>query len=189
MVVEQESLEGTLDRRSALKQAAAAGVIVWTVPTLLSSKVSADHVCTLKCAPSGTATVSLNGTGVKGGCVTGSPPGGELRKFTVTNVSIGVGSTVSCPCGGSGGSSPTVIFSATDLIYFDTQNDQGVRKDVVVGQVSVTLRCFDRRNRPVDSTCVFDVVATFQGSCAGTGNANQNFTLRSTGSCSQVCAA
>ena len=56
-------LSDPMDRRSALKKAAAAGAIAWTAPMILSSTAHAvnvgNGVCTPKCAiPSFTATIS-----------------------------------------------------------------------------------------------------------------------------------
>lgn len=187
MEVEQESVGGSIDRRSALKKAAAAGVVVWTAPTLLSSTVSADHICTLKCAPQGAASVTLAGLGRKGDCRTDGPPGGESRVFYVDSVDfVDVGGTVTCPCDPDGGTAE-IDFETTEIIYFDTIPNQGVRTDILIGQVSVKFTCLDRQDRPVISVCDFDVVASFSGSCQGTGNQLQPFTLVATGSCSKEC--
>jgi hypothetical protein len=101
------ALTDPMDRRSALKKAAAAGAIAWTAPMILSSTAHADHdpagngVCTPSCAP-GAFTPTFSGrdggTG-QPGCdndraAFGVP--GNANKFGVFKV--GAPGAVSCPC-------------------------------------------------------------------------------------------
>ena len=53
--------QNRIDRRSALRKAATAGVIAWTAPTVLSTTVTAGTVgaCTPKCAPQFVARTAL----------------------------------------------------------------------------------------------------------------------------------
>jgi hypothetical protein len=87
-----------IDRRSALKKAAAAGAIAWTAPTILSNTAHAQTpgTCTPKCLPlgsgSGLATASATCTG------------NGIRRTITLNIDLSAVQTFTCPCGGQ----PTV---------------------------------------------------------------------------------
>ena len=82
-----------IDRRSAIKKAAAAGAIVWTAPTVLSQAASAQTgtPCTPKCSPATFTTVPLSGYGYCNG-------NGKKALFIYPTPGSGA---FSCPCGGA----------------------------------------------------------------------------------------
>jgi hypothetical protein len=100
-------LTESIDRRSALKKAAAAGAIAWTAPMIISSTAHADHlagngVCTPACAPL-PFTISFSGKDGGDGKF-GCPD--DRTKFGVPNNSNKFGvfkvetpGTATCPCG------------------------------------------------------------------------------------------
>jgi len=79
----------SLNRRAALRRAAAAGAVVWTAPTVLSQSVSAaDGTFTPKCEP--TTTPAIQSSSDRTGCYP-----------SVVRVSITIGAppgAVLCPC-------------------------------------------------------------------------------------------
>mgnify|MGYP003573497193 CR=1 FL=1 len=81
-----------IDRRSAIKKAAAAGAIVWTAPTVLSQAAAAQTgtPCTPKCSPATFTTVPLSGYGYCNG-------NGQKSLFIYPTPGSG---GFSCPCGG-----------------------------------------------------------------------------------------
>lgn len=163
MIEQTESTPNGIDRRSALKKVAVGGAVAWSVPTVLSSRVSAaGDACTLKCAPD-IASQEIVIEGAKGPCVGGAPPGSQNREFDI--LSVDVGGSAACGCGGDA----VVTFTPETLTYTDPDTSQGVRT-VTIGQITVTTTCLDRQDRPVTTVCTVDVVATFSGSCEGVGN-------------------
>lgn len=83
-----------LDRRSALKKAAAAGAIAWTAPTILSNDAHAQTpgTCTPKCLPIGA------GTGLARASATCSGQG--VNRTITLLVDLSAVQTFTCPCGG-----------------------------------------------------------------------------------------
>jgi hypothetical protein len=159
---------GGFDRREALKKAAVAGGIVWVAPMIVSSRVSAQAVCTAKCAPTFTGPADIIVEGSKGPCTT-PIPGQVQRVFTVTNVAVAdPGATCGCsPTSASATLSPTT-FTLVDLVP-----NQGLRSEII-GTTTLTVTCQDRSGRPISTTCTANVRAEFSGSCQGLGLARFN---------------
>lgn len=87
-----------VDRRSALKKAAAAGAISWVAPAMISESARAQTpgTCTPKCLPLG------SGTGLARGSATCDGTG--VRRVITFTVNLTGVQTFTCPCGGE----PTV---------------------------------------------------------------------------------
>lgn len=157
------STEGSLGRRDALKKAAAAGVVVWASPALLSSRVSAVDVCTPKCAPSN--VVSFSGTATKIVCDSGAP-GLQPVKWNIGTVSTG---SATCACGGTA----TVVVEGGNII--DVEAKPG--RQSATFPITATITCFDRAENALVKTC------TGTGTLQESGNCNsQPFTTPYTGS-------
>lgn len=176
------------DRRSALKKAAVAGAVVWSTPMVLSSRVSATDVCTLKCLPEGSGdAVTFDIDGRKLTCeeldpVVRGQPGRQKRVFQIDTVDVTAGDTT-CPC--QEGADSTITFSTSTLQYEDPIPNQGTRT-VPVGTISITFQCLDRQDRPLTRTCTYPVIAEFSGSCQGVGNTT--FSLGASSGCVEACA-
>lgn len=108
-----------MNRRSALKKAAAAGAVVWTAPLLLSEPaLAAGTTCTPKCKPGG--FTALQGT-VDGFCPS---PGNKAARVSLRVA--GTGAT--CPCLTNGVAiAPTTCIKLTDIWRKD-----GTGQDVTV---------------------------------------------------------
>jgi hypothetical protein len=94
-----EAAPNTIDRRSALKKAAAAGAIAWTAPMVLSSTVSAvgNGTCTPKCAPGSFSPVFAARDACDGEEAALAPFIGTGNKIAILKVTGPSGLT--CPCG------------------------------------------------------------------------------------------
>ncbi len=141
-----------IDRRAALKKAAAAGAVAWTAPIVLSSTASAQVVCTLACAP--TVATTVTGTATSQPCVAGIPPGQQPILFVIT---INTGGGATCPCGGN----PT--FLVVPSIVTAVQNQPGTSTRTF--PVTITVTCRDENGRPVSRVCTATGTFTFSGNC------------------------
>lgn len=147
-----------IDRRSALKKAAVAGAIGWVAPAILSDTAHAVEVlpggCTAKCQPNGNATVSIQV--VIADCIEGTPPGQQVVRGTVTQLSAGGDP---CPCGG--GVVQIVNPTPDEVVILSPVpgNWDGVLS------IGVNITCFDRSLNEIVVNCNTTVQAG-----AGSGN-------------------
>ena len=117
---EEHTPEESLDRRSALKKAAIAGAIVWTVPTIVSSPaLAAGTVCTPKCAPT---TFVVSTPSVVGYC----PSSGNKAAKVSLRVNAGGGT---CPCMFNG----ATVTPASCLTIPKVWRKDGTGQSVIVG--------------------------------------------------------
>lgn len=142
-----------MDRREAIKKAAVAGTVVWTVPTLVSSRASAqEDTCTPKCVPLGTPAYTV--LAVVDTC-------GRLYNVRVTVVPTA--GSVSCPCGGTPTTQEAVL-SRSFSRRFRGQAD--LTEDV-------ELVCIDRSGSSCPITCAVTVTVNITGNngndCAQSG--------------------
>ncbi|MEI2704723.1 MAG: hypothetical protein V9E89_05515 [Ilumatobacteraceae bacterium] len=162
MTDSSSSLDGSkesgqhLDRRAALRKAAAAGAIVWSAPTVLTTPASAQVACTPKCAPlvggQFTATV-FTVTCQRNG------PVNDLHPYTFRLGNI-ASTGSACGCGGS----VTVALSgATTFTVGPNQwthgycppNDHVGRFGSTSGGAAIyaDISCTDRRGRRLCRRC------------------------------------
>ena len=187
-----------IDRRSALKKAAAGGAIAWAAPTILSSRVSAaPPACTIKCCPQTAGSFLVTAFEA---CPTGSA-GRKAFYVQATNP----GSVVSCPCGGS----PANIIVSTDVngwtrhgsplqpdgtcrigqaldginvttgdvngvasIIFDKPSGGAIPQGCFRGPFIVKAECTDRDGDVCQITCLYTANITYipnAGSCVDAG--------------------
>jgi hypothetical protein len=166
---------GGIDRRSALKKAAAAGAVAWVAPAITSESAHAQAPagCTPKCLPVGagagtaTATATCSGQGV--------------RRVLTIEVDLSAFQNFSCPCGGS----PTIgVTSCTSnlgtctvgtggqvTVNYASRGVQGLLTFRIA--LTGTASCPDRS--PDDGDCVARCATTVevsifvpdQGNCRG----------------------
>lgn len=142
-MTDQSDLTPTgIDRRAALKKVAVGGAVAWAAPTVLSSRVSAQEACTLKCAPVGgvviTATVTISV------CADGIPAGQQPVNGVIGSITAEAGS---CGCGGT----PTVELLNAPGGAVQIRPNPG--NEAVDFTVDVSITCLDRLGRPVTVTC------------------------------------
>jgi hypothetical protein len=131
-----------VNRRAALKKAAAAGAIVWAAPTIISESAGAQAaVCTPKCLPVG------SGTGTATATATCSGQG--VRRALNINVDLSAVQTFTCPCGGT----PTVTARGCTSNVGQCDIDAG-------GAINVSFA-----GRGVTGTLNIDIELTETASC------------------------
>ena len=182
-----EDASGVMGRRSALKKAAAAGVIVWAAPAIISDRALAvGAVCTPKCAPTKAGNVLVKPDVF---CLPGNN-GGKWLQITIG----ATGATLStCPC--QNGASATIVGTPTAVlssgkgqIYSTSTSPTGVITIIIQGNgagalgtgsytvtLTVTQQCLDRSGRKVQQTCSYAAIVSFQpnnGSCDGSSTAS-----------------
>lgn len=140
-----------IGRRTALKKAAAAGVVVWASPALLSSRVSAAPLCTPKCAPGDLVTFS--GTATKIVCDEGAP-GQQAVEWDIGTVSTGA---ATCGCGGTA----LVSVEGGNLITVASKPGQQEAEF----PITATITCFDRSGNAISRTCTGTGTLAESGSC------------------------
>ena len=182
-----EDASGIMGRRSALKKAAAAGVIVWAAPAIISDRALAvGAVCTPKCAPTRAAAVGVTADVF---CLPGNSGGKWLK------VTIGViGNTLAtCPC--QNGAVATIVGTPTFSPFsgspqpqvYSTTTTGGVITIILKGPgngalgqgtytstMTVVQRCLDRSGRAIQQSCQYPLSVNFQpnnGSCEGSSTA------------------
>lgn len=177
-----------IDRRSALKKAAAAGAIAWTAPTILSETARAQTpgTCTPKCLPLG------SGTGLARAVATCTGQG--LTRTITLNVNLSGIQTFTCPCGGdatvisrsctsnvgscSVGAGGFITVTAASRFFTGTF--------AVQISLTETASCADRS--PDDGDCLATCTTTVQvnvpipnrGNCNGFPNTNLAATVNTT---------
>jgi hypothetical protein len=160
-------------RRAALKKVAVAGAVAWTAPTVMSSRVSAQEVCTPKCAPVGGVLISA--TVVISPCGSGAP-GTQPVKGIITSITAQAGS---CGCGGT----PTVVL--VDPVpggSIQIRPRPGNQRASFTVKVAVT--CLDRRGRPVTVSCTVTFTDVGNpGNCQARGGESVEYSARA------VCGA
>jgi hypothetical protein len=174
-----------IDRRLALKKAAAAGAIAWAAPTIASGTVHAQEAaCTPKCVPTGagvtttTARITCSGNGSR-------------RRVEVT---VPISSSILCPCSGenpriallpgaeSSWATASITLTGGNIVVVEL--DLGRRPPL---EVFVDLRTGCRDRSSGDGGCVRTcrTVATIpvelqdNGNCRGV-NPNETATVRTT---------
>ncbi|MDQ3176058.1 MAG: twin-arginine translocation signal domain-containing protein [Actinomycetota bacterium] len=141
-----------IDRRAALKKAAAAGAVAWTAPIVLSSTASAQVVCTLRCAPTVAATVT--GTATSRPCNPLLPPGQQPILFDIT---INRGGGATCPCGGN----PTFMVNPSVVAAIQNQPGNSTSTFTVI----ITVTCLDRDGDRVSRECTATGTFEYSGNC------------------------
>lgn len=171
-----------VDRRSALKKAAAAGTIVWAAPTVLSSTAHAAEFipgtpCTLKCTPD---PVINFGADVTLDCQTNG------AKWALLTFSVG---SAGCPCAAGGsvvslGSGVSPQPSEIKETTFDPASGTGTILIGGSGQGALgngtylaffffCVQCDDRSGDTLRRSCQTGVSFTFQpanGPCSQDAN-------------------
>jgi DnaJ-class molecular chaperone len=149
-----------IDRRSALKTAAAAAAITWIAPVITSQSAHAQEVdvCTPKCLPVG------SGTGTATASATCSGQG--VRRRLNVEVDLSAFQSFSCPCGGEptiGVTSCTSNFGTCSVgeggqvsVSYFARGFTGVLDFVI--QLTGTASCPDRS--PDDGDCVATCTTT-----------------------------
>jgi hypothetical protein len=132
-----------IDRRSALKKVAVGGAVAWAAPTVLSSRVSAQEACTLKCAPIGGLSVSVDI--LIAACVPGTAVVG-----TIADIELVLGS---CGCGG------TPLLDLVDIVLGAEVVIQTDPSASIEFDLDVSISCLDRLLRPITLFCT----VTFTG--------------------------
>lgn len=132
-----------MNRREALKKAAAAGAVGWVAPTLMSSPAFAQSgVCTPKCIPAGTPQYTA--AGVSGSC------GGSY--VVVIPITLTQGS-VTCPCGGD----PVAgVATLTRAFPRGTRGQQTLTE-------SVEVSCTDLSGDPCPLVCTVTATVNITG--------------------------
>ena len=164
-------IKPSLDRRSALKRAAAAGAIAWSVPTVVSQTArAADGVCTPQCLAQSSGTVTATASLTCGGA-------GVNRNVTL-QVTLTGQPTVTCPCGGTAQVSTNVtannvpVTLSGNVITVPLGRGSG---GVTAVRVTYSATCIDGSGDTcVASTCRGILVQVFlndQGNCNGAGAA------------------
>lgn len=174
-----------IDRRSALKKAAAAGAVVWTAPVLLSDSAQAVDIlpggCTAKCGPSGSVFVSGSATAQP--CLPAPPPPGQQEVFgVIDDATAGAGS---CGCDSEALVTVTTPAAGTSfLVRPKPGSDQNGEFDIVA-----TVSCVDRAGNTISSTCSATATAFIQpGNCLGAQNPTPTFLWEATLTCvGEVC--
>jgi hypothetical protein len=157
-----------IDRRSALKKAAAAGAIAWTAPTILSQTAHAvdfinGSTCTAKCAPP--TGVTVTGTITYIGCAQDIPPGQQPVRASITQIST----TAGCPCGGA-----VVEVIAPPQTVEVRPRPGNVNQGVF--DFIVEIRCADRSGDVISRQCVgTSITANKPGSCQGAAGTTSDF--------------
>lgn len=148
---------GGFDRRALLRRAAAAGVLGWTTPVILSSETASAGVFTSKCAP---GTITATASYVLVSCLP-----------TTSIITITISFSGPCPCGGTklwcaqknspaptvSGTSSTLSFSVT-IPIFSTITISG----------KVALGCTDRDGDTQYAVYNWTMTASDNGGPCGT---------------------
>ncbi len=157
-----------LDRRSALKKAAAAGAVAWTAPTILSETAHAvdfinGSTCTAKCAPP--TPPSVTGTITYIDCAQGIPPGQQPVRANITEISA----SAECPCDGT-----------NVEVIAPPQNVEVRPRPGNISQglfnFAVEIRCSDRSGDVIVRQCTGTAIAANKpGSCQGAAGTTSTF--------------
>lgn len=143
-----------LDRRSALKTAAAAGAAAWVAPTISARTVhaGAGNTCTPKCRPSGSGSGSATASATCSGQ-------GSSRRLHIT-VDLSAFQRFTCPCGGtptvgvtscsSNVGTCTVGSGGSVTVTYDERGQTGTLNFVIT--LTGTASCPDRS--PDDGDCI-----------------------------------
>ena len=161
------------DRRTMLAKAAAAGVVAWSVPLLMSEPAFAGNgVCTAKCAPAA-FTPTLKGVDVCNSDFNSTSIGGydaSLANFIGTANKMGIISfqspgSVTCPCGGVAAS--PVISGLGPGSIFDKINSSANTQAELQVQCLDTSGSFEIIVKSLAAYNISNVVPAGQGYTSG----------------------